>query len=163
MLLTAGGLVWLVFFPNAPYIITDFIHLKARSPLPIWFDALLILSFASAGLLSGYYSLYAMQKLVMRQWGKPFGKTQGELAGWIFTLSTLALTSFGIYLGRFLRWNSWDLFLDPIRLANDFVARLMNPSIHFRFWIVSGLFLGFLIISYASLYSFLRTSLKQRK
>jgi len=148
LLLVSAGLVWLVFFPNAPYIVTDFIHLKARGGIPMLFDALLILSFASAGLLSGYYSLYAMQKLVMHQWGK--------LTGWIFTIGTLALTSFGVYLGRFLRWNSWDLFLDPIRITHDFIARIASPSLHTRFWMVSGLFLGFLIVSYATLFSFIQ-------
>ncbi len=148
LLLVSAGLVWLIFFPNAPYIMTDFIHLKGRSGISIWFDGVLILSFACAGLLSGYYSLYAMQKLVMRQWGK--------LTGWIFTASILALTSFGVYLGRFLRWNSRDLFLDPIRITHDFIARIFSPSLHIRFWMVSGLLLGFLIVSYATVFSFIQ-------
>ncbi len=150
-----AGFVWLIFFPNAPYIITDFVHLKMRGGIPLWFDALLILSFASTGLLSGHYSLYIMQTLITRRWGK--------LAGWVGAVAALALGSFGIYLGRFLRWNSWDLFLDPIRLASDIASRAVSPYLHVRLWIVAGFLLGFLIVSYASVFSFIQNEKRSQK
>jgi len=97
-----SGFVWLLFIPNAPYIMTDFIHLGKVGGVPLWFDALLILLYASTGLLAGWYSLYDMQKLV--------AKWHGKFLGWVFVFFVLLMTSFGVYLGRFLRWNSWDLF-----------------------------------------------------
>lgn len=151
------GVLWLVFFPNAPYIITDFIHLAPRTGVPVWFDTLLILAFASTGLLSGYYSLFIMQ-LVVRD-------TRDRFIGWVFVFVSLVLASFGIYLGRFLRWNSWDLFLDPVSLISDIISRIFAPTVHLRFWIVSGLLLIFLIASYSFFYWFSQgtSSLKRKK
>lgn len=141
-----SGFVWLLFIPNAPYIMTDFIHLGKVGGIPLWFDALFILLYASTGLLAGWYSLYDMQKLVKKWYGK--------FIGWVFVCSVLLLTSFGVYLGRFLRWNSWDLFLDPLRLINDVLVRVNSPTMHVRLWIVTGGLLGFFLISYASVYRF---------
>lgn len=148
ILLMAAGFVWLIFFPNAPYMITDFIHLAPRGYIPVWFDAVLILSFAASGLLAGWYSLFLMQALV-RHW---FNKTMS----WVFVTACLTLASFGVYLGRFLRWNSWDLFLDPVRLAGDISQRLSSPLPHTRLWIVTDLFLGFFLTSYASFFVFMQ-------
>ncbi len=148
MFLVTAGFVWLVFFPNAPYIVTDFIHLAPRGSIPIWFDALLILSFASAGLLAGWYSLFLMQGLV-RRW---FDKT----VSWVFVVVCLTLASFGVYLGRFLRWNSWDLFLDPFKLAQDISGRLFSPLPHTRLLVMTGFFLGFFLVSYASFFVFIQ-------
>lgn len=155
LLLVGGGLVWLIFFPNAPYILTDFIHLKERFGVPVWYDALLILSFATTGLLSGYYSLYTMQTLVAHRWGK--------VAGWFFASASLTLASFGVYLGRFLRWNSWDIFLDPIRLMHDLIVRMAIPTLHLRVWFVAGLVLGFLLISYTAVFSFIENENRRLK
>ena len=100
------GALWLLFFPNAPYIATDFVHLN-RDPLaPFWFDAVTIASFAWMGLLLGFASLYLMQTVV-RQW-------LGSAAGWAFAVVAIGLGSLGIYLGRFLRLNSWDASSIPV-------------------------------------------------
>lgn len=155
LLLGLSGFVWLIFFPNAPYIITDFIHLAPRSGIPIWYDAILILSFASSGLLAGWYSLYQMQIVATKRFGTS--------NGWTFVMLVLLLASFGVYLGRFLRWNSWDLFLDPIGLVNDVFLRFSAPSLDSRFWVVAGFLFGFLIVSYTSLYTFLRHWLRWEK
>src|SRR5207244_1865466 len=98
--LVALGALWLLFFPNAPYIATDFVHLE-RDPLaPYWYDAVTIAAFAWMGLLLGFASLYLMQSVV-RQW-------RGAVESWAFAFVAIALGSLGIYLGRFLRLNSWD-------------------------------------------------------
>lgn len=150
-----ASVIWLLFYPNAPYIMTDFIHLGKVSGVPLWFDALLILSYASTGLLSGHYSLYLMHRMVTKAWG--------ICIGWVFALSTLTLASVGVYLGRFLRWNSWDLFLDPFRLINDIFFRIASPSLHIRFWIISGFLLGFLIMSYEVVYLSMQKVGKSKK
>ena len=88
-----------------PYIATDFVHLQ-RDPLaPYWYDAVTIAAFAWMGVLLGFASLYLMQTAV-RQW-------RGAVAGWIFAFFAIGLGSLGIYLGRFLRLNSWDALEHP--------------------------------------------------
>jgi uncharacterized membrane protein len=113
--LVALGALWLVFFPNAPYIVTDFVHLT-RDPLsPLWFDGLTIGAFALTGLLLGLGSLYLVQSAVRRE------------LGWIVVAASLLLGSVGIYLGRFVRLNSWDFFTNPHYLAYLVRLRLSDP------------------------------------
>ncbi len=118
-----AGAGWLLFFPNAPYILTDLIYLslfRVRAPQWIWFDLLTNLLFALTGLLLGFASLALMQALVR--------KRAGALAGWGFAAGALLLAGFGVYLGRFLRWNSWDVVRAPQQLAADVSERLANPA-----------------------------------
>jgi uncharacterized membrane protein len=105
MLLVVLGGLWLLFFPNAPYIATDVVHLQHDALSPYWYDAVTIAAFAWMGVLLGFASLYLMQTVV-RQW-------RGVVAGWIFAFVAIALGSLGIYLGRFLRLNSWDALEHP--------------------------------------------------
>jgi uncharacterized membrane protein len=118
--------IWLVFFPNAPYILTDLFHLRLQSGMPIWFDLVLILSFAWTGLLYGFFSLYDME-FILARW---FGKRGSVLVSMIL----LFLGSFGIYLGRYLRWNSWDIIQKPFSLMYDVSDRIINPLDHPRTW-----------------------------
>lgn len=142
------GLVWLLFFPNAPYIVTDLLHLAARPPVPLWFDLFLIFSFAWAGLFLGFSSLYAMQRLVTEK--------ANRALGWIFVLAVLALSSFGIYLGRFLGWNSWDVLVDPRGLADDILSRLVHPFSYPRTMAVSALATMVFTVIYLTLYALAR-------
>ena len=96
---------WLVFFPNAPYIFTDLIHLTTSFYGHFWVDLVLILMCAVTGLVLGFVSLYLMQSIVARMFGR--------IAGWIFITAATGLGGFGIYLGRFFRFNSWDVFVKP--------------------------------------------------
>lgn len=148
LLLGAGLFVWLIFFPNAPYMMTDFIHLKARSGIPIWFDTIIILSFVAAGLLAGWKSLYLLQKAIETR----FDKT----TGWVFAGTSVGLAGFGVYLGRFLRLNSWDLFLDPFGIAKN-VARGMRAPLQYSglFGMVS-FYVVFFLISYGSFIFYIR-------
>lgn len=139
------GAVWLLFFPNAPYIVTDFLHLRVRPPIPLWFDLYLIFAFAWAGLFLGSSSLYTMQRLVTRK--------VGRIMGWLFVLAALGLSSFGIYLGRFLRWNSWDVLLDPRGLVGDVLGRLINPTAYPRTYAVSFLATVVFAAVYLTLYA----------
>ena len=110
LLLVLGGL-WLLFFPNAPYIATDVVHLQHDPLSPYWYDAVTIAAFAWMGVLLGFASLYLMQTAV-RQW-------RGAVAGWIFAFFAIGLGSLGIYLGRFERWNSWDVITRPRLIVQD--------------------------------------------
>ena len=113
-LLWAAGVLWLVFFPNAPYIVTDFKWLRDWTGAPIWFDVVLVAAAAWCGLMLGFISLYLMQAVVRR--------SIGTVKAWLFVLGVLAVSSFGIYLGRFQRWNSWDVFTQPGHFAHNVVA-----------------------------------------
>jgi uncharacterized membrane protein len=134
---------WLLFFPNAPYILTDLFHLRLRSSMPIWYDLLLILSFAWTGLLFGFLSLWDIEKIL--------GRSMNRLKVTLVSVGLLFLGSFGIYLGRFLRWNSWDIISEPFRLLYDISDRVINPLDHPRTWGVTlfmGLFLNILYWSF---------------
>jgi uncharacterized membrane protein len=139
------GIVWLLFFPNASYVITDIQHLYERPPVPYWYDMIAMMAFAQTGLFLGYLSLYLMQEVV-RSW-------LGALAGWAFALAMLALSSFGIYLGRFLRWNSWDALQYPLdTLVN--AARAANPWVSLQPIAFSVTFFAFSLVCYLIVYSF---------
>ncbi len=114
------ALVWFLFFPNALYIVTDFVHLEHRPPVPLWFDLLLIASFAWTGLCLGYLSLYLMQEVVRARFGRG--------TGWGFAVGMLALGSVGVYAGRVLRWNSWDVIRHPTSLLRQGIDLADGPS-----------------------------------
>jgi uncharacterized membrane protein len=114
-----GLIVWLLFLPNAPYIITDLLHLKGNTHVPIWFDSILIFSFALAGLLCGLFSLYLAHRIIDQLFN--------EVTGWFSIVGCVGLTGFGVYLGRVERWNSWDLFTNPIHLLTNSLQQTTNP------------------------------------
>ncbi len=139
--LLAGSVsLWLLFFPNAPYILTDLFHLRHREGAPLWFDLLLILSFAWTGLILGYVSLADIQEVVSR--------TYNKVIGWLFAVGALMLSGFGIYLGRFERWNSWDIVSNPKGLVKDILLPILNPMGNMRVWGISAAFAIFLIMGY---------------
>jgi uncharacterized membrane protein len=115
------GVLWLLFFPNALYIVTDFLHLGSRGDVPLWYDLIMIASFALTGLCLGFASLAMMQRWVSTHWGR--------VVGWFFVLAALGLSCFGVYIGRFLRWNSWDVFSNPLSLLVDLQLHLTTPPL----------------------------------
>lgn len=140
LLLGFAGL-WLLFFPNAPYIITDLLHLKPKQNIPLWYDAFLIFIFAWNGLLFGLSSLYLMQQLMEQQFSK--------IHAWSFAVIALALCSIGIFIGRFLRWNSWDVLYDPLGIVKDTYQSYASPFFESHAWGVTGISFLFLSLAYA--------------
>ena len=135
--------IWLLFFPNAPYILTDLFHLRLQTAMPVWFDMTLILSFAWTGLLFGFLSLWDMEQLLSRSIKKKYVT--------ILSVILLFIGSFGIYIGRYLRWNSWDIITKPFGLMYDIGDRIINPLSHPRTWgmtIIMGVFLNILYWSF---------------
>ncbi len=118
-LLWVLGAGWLLFLPNAPYILTDFIHLGRAGGVPLWFDAALIGTFAAAGLALGLVSLLVVHHVVEAR--------NGHLVGWAVAVSSLVLSAIGVYLGRFPRFNSWDVVTDPHSLVAVVLQRLADP------------------------------------
>ncbi|MBI1307201.1 MAG: DUF1361 domain-containing protein [Bacteroidetes bacterium] len=129
--------LWLAFFPNAPYILTDLYHLRNAGTMPVWFDMILILSYGWSGLLFGFLSLRELEKM----WCAHFSERKIK---WVIVI-TFFITAFGIYIGRFLRWNSWDIISNPVPLMRDITDRFVHPFQHPRTWGVTismGLFLN---------------------
>ncbi len=139
------GASWLLFFPNAPYIFTDVIHLRMRFYQHFWVDLTLILLCAVTGMVLGFLSLFLMQSVVARRFGRP--------AGWLFIAGVTGLSGFGIYLGRILRFNSWDVLFKPVELyrgIGHWVAEPLSPPAKLAF---PALFAAFLFLSYLMLYA----------
>ncbi len=147
--------LWLLFFPNAPYLLTDFIHVGDRPSVPLWYDALMLSSFAWTGLLLGFASLYLVQ-LIARS-------TLGAVWSWIVVGLALALASFGVYLGRFVRFNSWDALLRPGRVADVISNQLEDPFRHPRLVAVLVVLTAFLLVGYVVLFAFVETGLAFRR
>ena len=109
VLVVVCAIFWLIFFPNALYILTDFQHLAIRdTATPVWYDVLMLLWFAWSGLFLGLISMYLMQKVIMRWLGKIYS--------WFFVIGATSLGSLGVYMGRFYYWNSWDVILNPFSM-----------------------------------------------
>jgi uncharacterized membrane protein len=119
---------WLLFFPNALYIVTDIIHLQDTGVVPLWFDAALLFSASFAGLALAFSSLLNAEQFLR----KYFSKRNVAL----LIILLLFTGAFGVYLGRFQRWNSWDVVSDLPALASDVSHRIINPAAHFKSWII---------------------------
>ena len=138
--------LWLLFLPNSPYILTDFVHLSPRPGVPLWFDLLLIALFAWTGLMLGLASMARMHSWLKANFEK----------GLVLVLMGLILLScsFGIYLGRVLRWNSWDLLVRPEALGKSIAAQFLHPFHHPQTFGMTLSFSVFLAFSYCSLQVF---------
>ncbi len=134
---------WLLFFPNAPYIFTDLVHLTRRYATHFWVDLMLILSCALTGLILGFVSLYLMQGMVRR--------LAGSFVSWLFVAAVAVLSAGGVWLGRFRRINSWDVAFRPITLYHDLGNGADNPvrdraSLAFAVLFATFLFLAYLML-----------------
>lgn len=134
---------WILFFPNAPYIFTDLFHLRINTNVPIWYDLVLILSFAWTGLLFGLVSLHDIEKMLSHFIHKKMVTA--------ISVFLLFVAGFGIYIGRFLRWNSWDIVRRPTDLLSDIADRFIDPLSHPRTWAVTILMGVFLNMIYWSM------------
>lgn len=122
----------LLFLPNSPYIVTDLFHLKHQASMPLWFDTLLVFSFAANGLLLFYDVLLKMHRFLEKQFS--------TIWAILSIITIIFLNGFGIYLGRFLRFNSWDIVTNPFGLISEIVDRFIHPLAHSRTW---GMTLGY--------------------
>ncbi|HZV36415.1 MAG TPA: DUF1361 domain-containing protein [Verrucomicrobiae bacterium] len=143
--LAALALLWLLFFPNAPYIFTDLVHMGTYFRMAFWLDLSLVLLVAMTGFLVGFVSLYLMHSVVIERFGK--------LTGWTFILVVAWLTGFGVYLGRFLRLNSWDALVHPLGVTHSIHRLATHPMDHPDTLTFPLLFATFLFLGYLMLYA----------
>ncbi len=140
------GALWLLFLPNAPYMVTDLVHLGRISGAPLWYDAAMIAAFAGTGLLLGLCSVFLVHAVALR--------VLGPRLGWAVLLPVLGLCSAGVLVGRFARLNSWDVLLRPTRLADLLVAHLRDPVASHRALGALAAYTVFLAVAYLVLYAF---------
>lgn len=133
-------ITWLLFFPNSLYIITDLIHLEFKTDVPLWYDAILILTSALLGLMMAFASLYKAEIFFRLQFN--------NIKAGILVVASLFLGSFGVYLGRFLRWNSWDVVTSPLRLSSEILVRVIFPLDHCHTWAITLLLTAFFCLLY---------------
>lgn len=135
--------LWLLLLPNAFYIITDLFHLRDRYIVPLWFDLVIIISFAWNGLITGVLSMRQMEKIFNQKW-----KIKTD---WLFIFPLMFLNALGIYIGRFLRYNSWDVITNPLQLYTDVMHLILDPIKNRFDWSMMICFAFLLTIFYMTL------------
>lgn len=138
-ILLVGG--WLLFFPNAPYLVTDLFHFTARSGSPAWFDMILVTSASWNGLALGIISLLQVEYFLKGH----FRRKRVRLISYL----CLLLCGYGIYLGRFLRYNSWDIVANPRALFSSIAHSILHPIQHTEVWAFTLVFSCLLGIIYS--------------
>jgi uncharacterized membrane protein len=137
--------LWLIFFPNAPYMLTDLQDLaRTTSDAPLWYDVIIVVWCSWTAMMLGVVSLYLMQDIVVRLFGR--------VPGWMFVFIISALSSFGMYIGRFVRLNSWDILQNPAETAMNILGLVIDPSR--RLAAFTFLYTFFFLFVYLLLYSF---------
>jgi uncharacterized membrane protein len=137
----SGFVAWLLFLPNSPYIITDLVHLNLDHSKLMWLDLFLVFTFAFNGLLLGLLSMLDMSDFVSERFGSRISK--------YILFKVCILSGYGIYLGRFLRFNSWDITTKPGTLFLQIVRSIYDPNV----WLTTLAFGGFLWIVFSLLQS----------
>jgi uncharacterized membrane protein len=132
--------LWLLFFPNAMYIITDLFHLRERIKVPLWYDLLILFSAALNGTIMGFLSLYNIERWLSQKIGRRFI----PVISFLFFIGC----GYGIYLGRYLRWNSWDIITQPLALLFDIKYDVVHPFRNKGTWLLTGLFAMWMFMLY---------------
>lgn len=147
---------WLLFFPNAPYIITDLFHFSKDPGVPYWFDLVLVVSGTWNGMLLGFISLMQVEQFLRK-------KLSGNWTN-IITMLCIFLCGYGIYLGRYLRYNSWDILTNPIDLLSAMANHVFSPFDNTRIWAFTLIFSLMFGIIYSTLKQLITQSfLEERK
>ncbi len=124
----ALSLLWLGFLPNSFYIVTDFMHLQEVSQQTLLFDVVLMFMFSLAGYAVGFVSVIMVHRLLLTRINRA---SAARVVAGVFLAC-----SFAIYLGRFLRWNTWDVIVNPAGIILDITDRIINPVAHEQtFWV----------------------------
>ena len=160
LLIVSFSALWLLFLPNAPYIMTDLLHLTQRDSIPLWFDVGFLISIGMNGLFLAIASLRAMQVVVE--------KLAGPVLSWLFVLTGIGLSGLGVYMGRFLRWNSWDILNNPLDILKDTARPLIFPQryteeLGFIFMFAALLLVGYLMLAPAGTPSLIPEKIQKEK
>lgn len=132
--------LWLLFIPNAPYLITDIFHFEERPPVPMWFDLVLVSSGAWNGILIFMISLYRIEKFLKLVCNSKIINS--------LIIILLLLCGYGIYIGRYMRYNSWDVVTKPVSILKTSTHHIHHPFQNLNVWLFTFLFASFLGIIY---------------
>lgn len=141
-------LLWLVFLPNSFYLMSDLIHLKNTGEIGLLYDAVLFLSCIWNGAVAGMLSIYWVHKALLQRRTARFAS--------LIVGATFLLTSIAIYLGRNLRWNTWDILANPAGLLFDVSERVINPLAHPQIFVTSLTFFVLLSSMYYVIWTFIQ-------
>ncbi|SJZ79147.1 DUF1361 domain-containing protein [Sediminibacterium ginsengisoli] len=136
----ATAVIWLLFLPNAPYLLTDIFHFEERPGFPVWFDMIMVSSGSWNGLILGVISLMQFETFLAKL-VKPFWVKVGMFTG-------LLLCSYGIFIGRYLRFNSWDVFTSPKMIISSSAHHFLLPHHYISLWAFTFLFTVLLCVVY---------------
>jgi uncharacterized membrane protein len=125
---------WVLFLPNALYIVTDLIHLRAFTNVPLWYDSALLFAAAFTGIMMAFISIRKAELFLREKFNYKIVK--------FFVPLMLFMSSFGVYLGRFERWNSWDIFVNPIGLGPSIFSCIITPVHNYKVWATTIIFTG---------------------
>lgn len=137
--------LWFIFFPNAPYMVTDLFHLKEFGMVPMWYDLIMLLAFAYTGMMLAFYSLRRIHLKLLRH--------QHPVTRIALTFIIFFITGTGIYLGRYERWNSWEIVTQPKTLTLEFMQLLGDPNSLFQMFALSLVFGMFFTLLYMQIAS----------
>jgi uncharacterized membrane protein len=134
------SILWLVFLPNSFYLITDLIHLRPNYEADLLFDITVLMSFIIAGLAFGFLSVYFVHTEIIKRFREKYA--------YLIIAGLFLLVSFAICLGRYTRWNTWDIILRPAGLLFDVSDRLINPGFHAQTYLTTVTLFLLLFSSY---------------
>jgi uncharacterized membrane protein len=140
ILFSIGLFAWILFIPNAPYLVTDFIHLGEIRSVPAIYDIFLLFSSATVGLALCFNSFFHIEQIIKIKYSR---RTTSVLMGLV-----ILVIGFGMYLGRFLRFNSWDIFINHTSLIKNVWKIFSQSASHIEVFFYTLLFFFFLVLSY---------------
>ncbi len=120
------GITWLLFLPNAPYLITDMLHYEESSTAPYWYDIFIVITAAWNGIALGLISLMNIEKFLAKHLSPKWVTVSVFLS--------LLLCSYGVFIGRFNRFNSWDIFTKPFELFWTSAHHILLPNLYPKAW-----------------------------
>ncbi len=140
------GALWLLFLPNSFYLLSDLIHLHTTGEIGLLYDSVMFLSFIVNAFIGGYISVYLMHRALLRRLSA--ARARNVIIG------AFLLCGYAIYLGRAMRWNSWDVLIHPADILFDTSEVILYPFSHLQVVVTTGSFFLLLSITYGVLCAF---------
>jgi uncharacterized membrane protein len=129
-------------------MVSDLIHVESTGEISIIFDAVLFTSFIFNGFIAGYIGTYLIHRELLRR--------VSVRRAYLYISGIFVLASYAIYLGRALRWNTWDAFLQPAGLLFDISDSILNPVAHPQAWVITGSYTLLIGVFYLLAFELLR-------
>lgn len=140
--------LWLGFLPNSFYLISDLIHLHETGEVSLLYDVVMFMSFIVNGLVAGFMSMFLVHRALLRR--------VGSLRAYALMNVVLLACGYAIYLGRALRWNTWDLLVNPAGLLFDVTNTVVEPTSQMQSVVTTGIFFVLLSSTYAVIWELAR-------